>query len=169
MKYIPTMKEYEIPLTRDELAEIFRVSVRTIDRNVKQGLLQCTKLGNGTLRFYDYQIQAFLDKVNLNSDEHEKTQMAANNLSDEAKVLIYILFKIYNESKIMMDSFTFDVSWVLDRFNSKRDARKILEDLAWDEIIKIRVLDSTHGDMYSFEFTNKGFEYAEKIEQEIVQ
>jgi len=71
MVYIPVMKEYEIPLTRKELAAMFKVTERTIDRHIKKGTLQCTILGNKTVRFYGYQIDAFLKKLN------EKTQMAA--------------------------------------------------------------------------------------------
>jgi excisionase family DNA binding protein len=78
MDYKPTLKTYEIPLTRKELAAMFRVTERTIDRHIQKGTLQCTILGNKTVRFYEYQIEAFLNKINANVPNEEKTQMAAN-------------------------------------------------------------------------------------------
>lgn len=74
MIYEPIKKEFEIPLSKNDLASILRVSIRTIDRDIKAGRLNCLKIGNGTIRFYEHHINEYLGLF-----DSEKTQMAANS------------------------------------------------------------------------------------------
>lgn len=73
----PKTKEYELPLTKKNVAEIFGVSVMTIDREMWAGRLGYVKIGKGSIRFYDHHIQDYLKSCEVIKSSSEN-QMAAN-------------------------------------------------------------------------------------------
>lgn len=52
------MKDYQL-LTSDEVAGLFRISKRTVERLAKSGVLPCIKVG-GSVRFREQAIAAIL-------------------------------------------------------------------------------------------------------------
>lgn len=75
MSEFTAKKEYEIPLTKSELAEMLKVSERTIGREVKAGKLKCTLVG-GRERFFDHHISEYL-RLKEVVPAADETQMAA--------------------------------------------------------------------------------------------
>ena len=57
------MMTEEILVTRPELAERFKVTVRTICRWQKQGKLKPVRLGSSTVRYRLSDVEAFLQKA----------------------------------------------------------------------------------------------------------
>lgn len=69
-------KEYEIPLNKGDMCEMFRVSIGTIERHMSIGALKYSKIGK-QVRFFDSHIQDYLRWMN-EAGEAAQNQMAAN-------------------------------------------------------------------------------------------
>lgn len=69
-------KEYELPMTKPELAELFKVSERTINREMSTGKLGFVMIA-GRARFLDHHIQDYI-RSNEKGNASSENQMAAN-------------------------------------------------------------------------------------------
>lgn len=71
-----TKKEYELPMTKPELAEMFKVSERTINREMSAGNIGFVMIA-GRARFLDHHIQEYI-RLNEKGNASSENQMAAN-------------------------------------------------------------------------------------------
>jgi excisionase family DNA binding protein len=69
-------KEYELPMTKSELAEMFKVSERTINREMSNGKIGFVMIA-GRARFMDHHIQEYI-RSNETGYISSENQMAAN-------------------------------------------------------------------------------------------
>jgi len=77
MESFTTKKIYEIPLGKAELASMLKVTPRTLNREMAAGKLKFSIVG-GRVRFFDSQIQAYLNLAHDLGEDSYKAQMAAN-------------------------------------------------------------------------------------------
>lgn len=71
-----TKKEYELPMTKPELADMLKVSERTINREMSSGKLSFVLIA-GRARFWDHHIQEYI-RSNEKGCFSSENQMAAN-------------------------------------------------------------------------------------------